>query len=350
VAKYLNKLDRGKRFFSQVEKRVNIAIGQLPRKQRRVALRLKDFIRRRWRWIRQTFDKATQMLRGPCTRAQVRTCCSLFHEAIDAARRCPPEYANDEVGLMGVFLPFWKAVPSEEELAVWRERIFAWENRRLGHGEIVPCLRESQLEQAAHDVWTAIRRLGGRGLPDPPAHLTQAGNDVQWVMDEVQRFLHAAYTWCGENESRPARRTEIERTNIDRRATTLAPDAGFFNDERASAADKGESPLSPGGPSPPAAAERPTPAPPPPPPLEPPITEEEYFGQEGLACRLVEYMKDRWEADLSDVCPAVWGKHRSDVGDNAIHTAVSRANKFLRKIMRKRQLHKPKNEERLVWR
>jgi len=58
------------------------------------------------------------------------------------------------------------------------------------------------------------------------------------------------------------------------------------------------------------------------------------------------------EADLRELCPAVWGKEylgENGVTEAARETLTSKANKFLRKRESPRLLRKVRNEPYLHW-
>jgi hypothetical protein len=70
---------------------------------------------------------------------------------------------------------------------------------------------------------------------------------------------------------------------------------------------------------------------------------------ERLPKRLLTYMYKWKEADLRDVCRAVWGEDYSDVTDSARSTAISKANTFLSKRGHRSTLHKERGEAILRW-
>jgi len=68
--------------------------------------------------------------------------------------------------------------------------------------------------------------------------------------------------------------------------------------------------------------------------------------------QLLSYMSALEEADLRELCPAVWGKEylgENGVTEAARETLTSKANKFLRKRESPRLLRKVRNEPYLHW-
>jgi hypothetical protein len=68
-----------------------------------------------------------------------------------------------------------------------------------------------------------------------------------------------------------------------------------------------------------------------------------------LVRRLLCFMHGRGEADLQEVCLAVWGDDCADVSESARSTAISKANNFLRKRQSSRQLRQVRRENLLRW-
>jgi hypothetical protein len=65
--------------------------------------------------------------------------------------------------------------------------------------------------------------------------------------------------------------------------------------------------------------------------------------------RLLEYMHGKERAALYGLCEFVWMKDFAAVGDNALNTALSRANAFLEARGAKRMLHKVRREPFVAW-
>jgi len=65
--------------------------------------------------------------------------------------------------------------------------------------------------------------------------------------------------------------------------------------------------------------------------------------------RLLRFMYGRTEADLQEVCQAVWGEDCADVTEAARETTTSKANNFLRKRESPRLLRKVRGENCLRW-
>jgi hypothetical protein len=61
------------------------------------------------------------------------------------------------------------------------------------------------------------------------------------------------------------------------------------------------------------------------------------------------YMGDREQAGISDFVEAVWGKDYAEIGDNAIHAAISRVNHVLNKHKYPRLLTKARGEPIVRW-
>jgi hypothetical protein len=65
--------------------------------------------------------------------------------------------------------------------------------------------------------------------------------------------------------------------------------------------------------------------------------------------QLLIFMHGREEADLHDLCPAVWGKDYAEVSEAARETTTSKANHFFRKRESNRLLRKVRGETRIRW-
>jgi hypothetical protein len=64
---------------------------------------------------------------------------------------------------------------------------------------------------------------------------------------------------------------------------------------------------------------------------------------------LLRYMESRETADIPEMCLSVWGKDYADLGEQALPTAISKANHFLRKQKHPRLLHKGRGEPLIRW-
>jgi hypothetical protein len=85
-----------------------------------------------------------------------------------------------------------------------------------------------------------------------------------------------------------------------------------------------------------------------------PVVPPEWEGDDWEALdpkvrQLLLHMRGRDEADLQELCLAVWGKDSADVSEAARETATSKANNFLRKREFRRLLRKVRGENRLRW-
>jgi hypothetical protein len=79
------------------------------------------------------------------------------------------------------------------------------------------------------------------------------------------------------------------------------------------------------------------------------LTDDDWEETTPFVRKLLLCMKSRERADLSEVCPAVWGKDCAEVTENARATLVSKANKFLAKRSARWTLSKPCGESVLRW-
>lgn len=79
------------------------------------------------------------------------------------------------------------------------------------------------------------------------------------------------------------------------------------------------------------------------------LTDDDWEDTTPLIRKLLLYMKSRERADLSDLCPAVWGEDCANVSDRARDTLVSKANRFLSKRPAKWRLSKLRGQPVLLW-
>ena len=70
---------------------------------------------------------------------------------------------------------------------------------------------------------------------------------------------------------------------------------------------------------------------------------------EPLIRRLLRHMHGRKQADLADLCHLVWEKDSECVTTNAVNTAVSKANHFLKKRQSTQWLEKVRGETIIRW-
>lgn len=77
-------------------------------------------------------------------------------------------------------------------------------------------------------------------------------------------------------------------------------------------------------------------------------TEPEWEAVSPMVRRLVKFMCMRQQADLADLCPAVWEKNPADLGASALPNAITKANKFLAK-QQWPMLEKVRGAETVRW-
>jgi hypothetical protein len=80
-----------------------------------------------------------------------------------------------------------------------------------------------------------------------------------------------------------------------------------------------------------------------------PWTEEEMDDLQKLPRRLLLHMIGREEADLTDLCPKVWGEPYCNLKSSALKMAITKVNHFLGKQGCRRSLEKARGEPRLRW-
>jgi hypothetical protein len=64
---------------------------------------------------------------------------------------------------------------------------------------------------------------------------------------------------------------------------------------------------------------------------------------------ILRYMHNRDSAQVGDFVKAVWGESFEKVREGTIHTAISRANKFLEQVQDKPRLEKPRDKSIVRW-
>jgi hypothetical protein len=69
-----------------------------------------------------------------------------------------------------------------------------------------------------------------------------------------------------------------------------------------------------------------------------------------LPRRLLQYMRNKQQAEVTDVIDCVWGKDPADVKDGSIHAAIHKANAFLGRRPSASFLEKPRGESIIRWR